>query len=219
MKIKVLVVDDHDLVRQGIKAVLATEDTMEVVGEATDGRQAIEQSAALNPDVILMDLRMPGTDGITAARSIRAAQPDVKIVALSAFDEDREVFSSIEAGICGYVLKDIRPSQLSKTIQTVFEGKSQLDPTIAHKLINSLANKGHPDPAAHVGLTRRETEVLQLLAKGLKNRDIGERLWISEKTVKVYISRLFKKLNCHSRMEVVLKGAGLKLVDLNSEGK
>lgn len=216
MTIKVLVVDDHDIARQGIKAVLDDDDSIEVVGEAANGLQAVEKSLELNPDVILMDVKMPGANGIEAAKSILACQPHIKILALSAFDGDEEVFGSIEAGICGYVLKDIRPSQLGRAIQTVYEGKSQLDPGIAHKVISNIASKGQDPEPKDITLTKRENDVLQLLAEGLKNRDIGERLWISEKTVKVYMASLFKKLKSHSRTELVLKAAELKLVDIKN---
>lgn len=214
MKIKVLVVDDHDIVRQGIKAVLTGEENILVIGEAGNGRQAIEKAHDLNPDVILMDVRMPGGGGIRAAKTIIEKQPNVKIIALSAFDGDEEVFGSIEAGVCGYVLKDIPPSQLGKAIRMVFEGKSQLDPGIAHKLISNIAQKNHEPDQNGIELTRREQDVIALIGQGLKNRDIATRLWISEKTVKVYIGRLFKKLGCSSRTELLVKGSELNLIEI-----
>ena len=215
LTIRVIIADDHAIVRQGIKAVLDNEKGIEVVGEAANGSQAVEKVCELMPDVVLMDVRMPGTSGISAAKSIRMARPEVKILALSAYGSDEDVLASLEAGVCGYVLKDMSPSKLGHSIKTVYEGKLELDPSIAQRLLDKAVTDIEASSKPELKLTKRENDVLQLLGKGLRNKEIAARLWISEKTVKVYVSNLLRKLEVESRLALILKATELKLVNLD----
>ncbi len=212
-----IIADDHAIVRQGIKAVLSNEEGIEVVGEAANGSQAVEKVCELVPDVVLMDVRMPGSGGASAAKSIRMAQPEVKILALSAYGSDEDILALLEAGVCGYILKDMHPAKLGHSIRTVYEGNLELDPIIAQRLVNKAVAASEASTEPELKLTKRENEALQLLAKGLRNKEIAARLWISEKTVKVYVSSLLRKLEVESRLELILKATELKLVNLDKE--
>jgi NarL family two-component system response regulator LiaR len=201
--IRVLVVDDHAIVRKGIRALLATEPAVDVVGEARDGQEAIKQADLLEPDVILMDLVMPGTDGLEATRRIMARQPRMRVLVLTSFDGDDKVFPAIRAGALGYLLKDSGPNELLDAIQQVYQGESWLHPAIARKLVRQLSQPGErgvgPD-----ALTEREVEVLRFVAKGWSNRDISEQLTISEATVRTHVSNILGKLNLGSRTQAAL---------------
>ena len=201
--IAVLLVDDHEVVRRGIGALLATEDRISVVGEAADGEAAIAQAAALEPDVIMMDLEMPGLGGIGAVERIVGSDPDAKILVLTSFAADDKVFPAIKAGASGYLLKDTGPEDLVRAIQQVARGESSLNPTIARKLLREVsqppAGKQTADP-----LTERELEVLGLIAKGKSNQDIADELVISEATVRTHVSNVLGKLHLASRTQAAL---------------
>ena len=201
--IRVLIVDDHAIVRKGIRALLATEPGIDVVGEAENGHEAIAQAAAIQPDVILMDIVMPGMDGLEATRNILDQQPDARILVLTSFAGDDKVFPAIRAGARGYLLKDSGPGELTLAIQQVYQGESSLHPSVARKVLHQLAYP--PENAAGRDvLTDRETEVLQLLAQGHSNREIAQDLTISEATVRTHVSRILAKLNLCSRTQAAL---------------
>jgi NarL family two-component system response regulator LiaR len=201
--IRVLIVDDHAIVRKGIRALLATEPGIDVVGEAENGHEAIAQAAAIQPDVILMDIVMPGMDGLEATRNILDQQRDARILVLTSFAGDDKVFPAIRAGARGYLLKDSGPGELTLAIQQVYQGESSLHPSVARKVLHQLAYP--PDAAAGRDvLTDRETEVLQLLAQGHSNREIAQELTISEATVRTHVSRILAKLNLCSRTQAAL---------------
>jgi NarL family two-component system response regulator LiaR len=201
--IRVLVADDHAIVRKGLCALLATESHIEVVGEAKDGWEALAAVQAVRPDVVLMDLVMPGMDGLEATRRITACQPQVRILVLTSFAGDDKVFPAIRAGALGYLLKDSGPEDLVQAIQQVYRGESSLHPSIARRLLRKLSapsdNGSGTDP-----LTKRETEVLQLVAQGQSNRQISDVLTISEATARTHVSNILAKLNLCSRTQAAL---------------
>jgi NarL family two-component system response regulator LiaR len=202
-KIRVLVADDHAIVRKGICALLATEPDIEVIGEAGDGMEAVSQALEFEPDVILMDLVMPGTDGLEATRQISACQPQTRILVLTSFAGDDQIFPAIKAGALGYLLKDSEPEQLVQAIQQVYRGESSLHPSIARRLLRELSNPTGQGPNTD-SLTEREIEVLRLVAQGQSNREIAEKLTISEATVRTHVSNILSKLNLCSRTQAAL---------------
>ena len=201
--IRILIVDDHAVVRKGIRALLATEPTLEVVDEAVDGFEAVGKYEKLLPDILLLDLLMPRKSGIEVIRELNEKYSDVKILVLTSFAADEQVFPAIKAGALGYLLKDTQPEDLINAIRQVYQGESFLSPTIARKVLQEVFQPGEkplsPDP-----LTRREVEVLQVLAKGKSNRDIGEILSITEATVRTHVSNILAKLHLASRTEAAL---------------
>jgi NarL family two-component system response regulator LiaR len=201
--IRVLIADDHAIVRKGICALLATEPGIEVVAEAEDGQEAVDQAQKVHPDVVLMDLVMPGTDGLEATRRITAMQPKARILVLTSFAGDDKVFPAIKAGALGYLLKDSRPEELVEAIQQVYQGESSLHPSIARKLLRELAEPVAQGPSADT-LTERELEVLRLIAQGHSNREISNQLTISEATVRTHVSNILSKLNLDSRTQAAL---------------
>lgn len=204
MTIRVLIADDHGIVRKGIRALLATESDIEVVGEAGDGAEALAQAGLLKPDVILMDLVMPKLDGIECTRQVTAQQPGVRVLVLTSFAADDKVFPAIKAGALGYLLKDSSPSDLVQAIHSVYRGEPSLEPAIARKVLFELSHppvKGPPTPEP---LTERELEVLRLVAQGLSNREIAERLVISEMTARTHVSNILSKLHLASRTQAAL---------------
>lgn len=201
--IRVLVVDDHPVVRKGIGAMLAGETDIQIVGEATNGKQAVEQAKRLSPDVILMDLVMPEMDGIEAIRIITAQDRDVRILVMTSFVADDKVFPSIKAGAIGYLLKDADPEELANVIRGVYRGELCLSPMIAQRVIRELS---HPSnlPLTPEPLTNREVDVLHLLAQGLDNQEIAERLKISNATARSHVSNILSKLHLANRVQAVL---------------
>ncbi len=201
--IRVLIADDHAIVRKGIRALLSTESGIEVLGEAEDGAQAVALAAKLRPDVILMDLVMPGVDGIEATRQITGEQTGARILVLTSFAADDKVFPAIKAGALGYLLKDSGPDDLVRAIHQVHRGEPTLEPSIARKVLSELSQPPKkplsPDP-----LTDREVEVLRLLAQGKSNRDIAEQLVITEMTVRTHVSNILSKLHLASRTQAAL---------------
>ncbi len=197
--IRVLLVDDHTVVRQGLRMVLSLEPGLEVVGEAADGREAVEQAAALGPQVVLMDLLMPVMTGVEATREIKARHPDIEVVALTSVLEDRLVIDAVEAGAAGYLLKETGPETLFEAIRAASRGEVRLDPKAQKRLISEVRT-----PEMRESLTARETDTLRLLAKGLSNRDIAGELGIAEVTVKTHVSSILSKLNLQSRTQAAL---------------
>jgi NarL family two-component system response regulator LiaR len=201
--IRVLVVDDHLVVRKGIRALLAIEPNIVVVGEAGDGAEAIAQVASLQPDVILMDLVMPEVDGITAIEQILAGYPGVRILVLTSFEADDKVFPAIRAGAVGYTLKDFGPSELVRAIHRVYRGESSLHPAIARRVLQELSHPPQRLPTADP-LTEREVAVLRLVARGDSNQQIAAALAIGEGTVRVHVSNILSKLHLASRTQAAL---------------
>jgi NarL family two-component system response regulator LiaR len=201
--IRVLIVDDHAIVRKGVRALLAEIDDIEVVGEARDGQEAMAQADALDPDVILMDLVMPGVDGIEATRQITKHEGGPRILVLTSFAGDDKVFPAIKAGALGYLLKDSEPADLVDAIHQVRRGEPSLQPSIAQKVLKELrrpsARPPTPDP-----LTNREMEVLRLVAKGLSNPEIAQRLVVTEATVRTHVSNILSKLHLANRVQATL---------------
>ncbi|MBX9472451.1 response regulator [Microcella sp.] len=195
--IRVLVADDHAVVRAGIVALLAAEPGIEVVGEAVDGEDAVEQALALRPDLVVMDVRMPRLTGDAATAAIRAQADEVRVLVLTTYESDASILSAIEAGASGYLLKAAPADELIAGVRSVAAGEVALSPAIAAQLV---ARMREPSPAA---LTPRETEVLRLVAEGLSNREIGERLFLGESTVKTHLLRTFEKLGVNDRTRAV----------------
>jgi NarL family two-component system response regulator LiaR len=201
--IRVLVADDHAIVRKGICALLATEPEIDVVGEAQDGQEVITKAQRMEPDVILMDIVMPGTDGLEATRRITSRQPNTRVLVLTSFAGDDKVFPAIQAGALGYLLKDSGPEDLVQAIQQVHRGESSLHPSVARRVLQELSEPSGHGPGPDT-LTEREVEVLQLLAQGHSNRQISDHLMISEATVRTHVSNILSKLNLCSRTQAAL---------------
>ncbi len=191
--IRVVVIDDHPVVREGIVALLAVEDDIDVVGQAEDGAAAVSAASALQPDLVLMDLRMPGTNGIDATRRIVDAGEEVRVLILTTYDDDAEIVAAIEAGAIGYVLKSIPMAELTAAVRAAAAGRSVMTPEVARKLARRA-----PEAAAP-GLTQRELEILTMVAQGSTNSRIGNRLGIMESTVKSHLLSIFRKLGVSDR--------------------
>ncbi len=213
--IRVLVVDDHAVVRAGIRALLAEVADMVVVGEAGNGGDALQLAEALYPDVILMDLVMPEIDGIQAIRQIQQRRPSSKILALTSFSSDDKVFPAIKAGALGYLLKDTDPRDLITAIRRVHRGESSLHPRIARKVLMELSQAGKRKTASQV-LTGREMDVLELIARGLTNQEIADRLCVSETTVRTHVSNILGKLHLTNRVQAALYALREGVANLDS---
>jgi NarL family two-component system response regulator LiaR len=201
--IRVLIADDHAILRKGIRALLSTEPDIVVVGEAGDGKEALAQAKALQPDVILMDLVMPNMDGIEATRQVTTDQPRVRILVLTSFVADDKVFPAIKAGALGYILKDSSPDDLVRAIRQVHRGEPTLEPEIARKVLFELAQPPKQPPTPDP-LTERELDVLRLVAQGKSNREIAEELVLAELTVRTHVSNILGKLHLASRTQAAL---------------
>jgi DNA-binding NarL/FixJ family response regulator len=205
--VRVLLVDDDDLMRAGIAAMLSSDETIDVVGEAPDGRAAVERAIALRPDVVLMDVRMPGLDGIAATRELLAVAPDARIVILTTFEQDDYIFGALSAGASGFLLKRTRPEELIAAIHAVAAGDSLLSPSVTRTVIQRMAQQPAPDAASerHLGkLTPREREVLELIARGLSNGEIAAALVVEESTVKTHVKHILRKLRLRDRVHAVI---------------
>ena len=204
--IRLLLADDHIMLRQGTAELLRREPDLEIVGEADNGQQAVELAHTLKPDIVVMDVRMPVLSGIEATRRIREALPHVQVLVLTAHDDDQYIFSLLQAGASGYLLKTAPVSELVKAIRQVRAGESPLDPAIARKVVARMS--GERDSAHGVSalpdLTARELEILQLLANGLSNQAMAEALFISDRTVQAHLTSIFAKMGVASRLEAVL---------------
>ena len=219
--IRALIVDDHALFRRGLEMVLAAEDDIELVGEASDGAEAVEKAAESLPDVVLMDIRMPKSSGIEACRAMKEAAPSSKIVILTISDEEEDLFEAIRAGASGYLLKDIPLDEVADVVRAVHGGQSLINPSMARKLLTefaTLAKRDDEERAQQVPapkLTDREMQVLRLVARGMNNRDIAKELFISENTVKNHVRNILEKLQIHSRMEAVMIAVREKLIEFS----
>lgn len=212
--IRILIADDHAIVREGLRTLIASEPEMELVGEAADGVEAVFKARALRPDVILMDMMMPRKTGLEAIQEIKRQDPDARILVLTSFAEDDQVFPAIKAGALGYLLKDSSPQQLLQAIRDVYRGESSLHPSIALKLIHEL--KQPPDlPPAGEPLTEREVAVLKLVAQGLSNQEIADKLVISEWTVRTHVRNILGKLHLANRIQAALYALREGLASLN----
>ena len=208
MSIRVLLVDDQALVRSGFRLILETREDLEVVGEAQDGREAVELARKLSPDVILMDVRMPNVDGVEATRRLAALGSPARVLILTTFDLDEYVYEAIRAGASGFLLKDVQPAQLVEAVRVVAAGEALLAPTVTRRLLDHFAGRlpgARPArPAELQRLTERELEILTLLADGLSNAELAERLFLSETTVKTHVSSVLRKLGLRDRVQAVV---------------
>jgi DNA-binding NarL/FixJ family response regulator len=212
VSIRVLLVDDQALLRQGFRMILDHEPDIEVVGEAGDGEDAVDQAARCDPDVVLMDIRMPVIDGVEATGRIVAHNPAIRVLILTTFDLDEYAFGALRAGASGFLLKDVPPDELAAGIRTVASGDAVVSPRItrrlldecAHLLVSSSTEQTGPGAAALAGLTSREVEVLVAVADGLSNAEIGRRLFVSEATVKSHVGRILGKLGLRDRVQAVV---------------
>lgn len=220
MPISILIVDDHALLRQGIKKVLDFEKDFQVIGEASDGEEAIKQALLLKPDVMLLDVNMPKKNGLEVTRELRRLDSDIKILLLTIHDEEQYVVEVIKAGATGYLLKDVEPGMLVNAIRSVHAGESFIYPTLAKRLFYEVAGRadkkteavrtrGHQD-----SLTMREVEVLQLIGEGLSNQEMAQKLFLSEKTVKNHLTNIFRKINVSDRTQAVIYAIKNKIVQV-----
>src|SRR5258707_1874696 len=217
--IRTMIVDDHALFRRGLEMVLEGEPDIDLVGQASDGAEAVEKAAASLPDIVLMDIRMPRSNGIEACRAMKEAAPSAKIVILTISDEEEDLFEPIRAGASSYLLKDIPLDEVADTVRGVHGGQSLINPSMASKLLSefaTLARRDDEERAQEVPaprLTDREMQVLKLVARGMNNRDIAKELFISENTVKNHVRNILEKLQIHSRMEAVMVAVREKLIE------
>jgi DNA-binding NarL/FixJ family response regulator len=195
--IRILLVDDHPVVRMGLRGMLDAEPDLTVVGEASSGTEGVDRALELTPDIVLMDLRMPGGDGVEATGRILSAAPGIRVMVLTTYESDRDILRAIEAGASGYLLKDASPAELADAVRAAARGETVLAPSVASTLVRQVRS---PAPPA---LSARETEVLKLVAGGLTNAEIGKRLFISEATVKTHLLRVFNKLDVADRTAAV----------------
>jgi len=206
-RVRVLIADDDDLMRAGLRAVFSSDETIDVVGEADDGRVAITRARELRPDVVLMDVRMPDLDGIAATRDVLAVSPELKVIILTTFEQDDYIFGALRAGASGFLLKRTRPEDLIAAIHTVAAGDSLLSPSVTRKVIDRMAEQPTPDASSGERLTEltpREREVLELVARGLSNREIAQAFVIEESTVKTHVKRILRKLHVRDRVQAVI---------------
>jgi DNA-binding NarL/FixJ family response regulator len=218
-KIRILIADDHAIVREGTRRFLEQEEDLDVIAEAADGEEAVKLSVSLKPDVVIMDISMPNVDGIEATKRIKQQVPSVTVLILSAYDDDQFVFSLLEAGAAGYLLKSVRGNELIDAIRAVNAGESVLHPSIARKVLNRFTESNNGDPrkqkAAEV-LTDREIEVLQLATQGSSNQEIADKLFLSLRTVQSHLNHIFNKLQVSSRTEAVVRALKEGWVTLDS---
>ncbi len=207
--ISVLIVDDHEIVRSGLRMTIQGEADLELVGETANGNEAIRAAQTLQPDVILMDVKMPEKDGIAATAIIHAAQPEIAILILTSFGDDPELFAALQAGAAGYLLKDISGDDLAEAIRGAAAGKPQLHPSVARRLMTQMPQPGNPFGE----LTPREVDVLRCLARGMSNREIAESLIVAESTIKGYVSTILSKLHISDRTQAALLAVRYGLVE------
>jgi DNA-binding NarL/FixJ family response regulator len=214
-RVRVLLVDDDHLMRAGLRAVLSSDDSVEVAGEASDGREAVEHAARLCPDVVLMDVRMPNLDGIAATRELLERVPSARVIVLTTFEEDDYIFGSLSAGASGFLLKRTRPEELIAAIHTIAAGEALLSPSVTRRVVDRMAPRlpvGATSSERLDELTPRERDVLELIAHGLSNREIADALVIEESTVKTHVKRILMKLDLRDRVHAVIIGYETGLV-------
>ncbi|MGQ9677569.1 MAG: response regulator, partial [Chloroflexota bacterium] len=220
--IRVLVVDDHPVYRDGLITMLRSRPSnIEVIGEASDGAEAVAMVGTLNPHVVLMDIKMAGMDGIEATRQIKQLFPDVKVLALSAYEDDDYVLEMVKAGASGYMLKDADNTIIISGIEAVHEGKARIHPRLAMKVFQAFAeisNENQRDKDIFDGLTEREIEILRLIARGMTNRQVSNHLWISERTVDNHVQNIYKKLNISDRTQATLYAVRKGIISINETG-
>jgi DNA-binding NarL/FixJ family response regulator len=204
---RVLIADDDDLMRAGLIELLTVDPTIEVVGQAATGREAVERTQRLHPDVVLMDVRMPDLDGIGATRELSRAAPDTKILILTTFEQDDYIFGALRAGAAGFLLKRTRPEDLITAVHTVAAGDSLLSPSVTRRVVDRMAQQPTPDLAGLAKLdqlTSRERDVLELIARGLSNREIAAALVVEESTIRTHVKRIMMKLDLRDRVQAVI---------------
>ncbi len=219
-KVKLLIVDDHRVVREGLGAILKTKEDIDLIGEATNGLEAVSMANTLQPDVILMDISMPKMNGIKATEMIKQASPEIGIVALTMHDDDTTILELVQAGVDGYLLKDADSAEIVKAILTVHRGESVIDPLITKKILGELTQKKplqrEPRLENKYHLSGRELEVLQLVARGETNKEIANDLGLSEKTIKNHLRNIFTKMSVDDRTKAAIQGIQDGLIDLEA---
>lgn len=203
-RISILIVDDHSVVRQGVRAFLEAQPDLSIAGEAESGEQAVQLAQELIPDVVLMDLLLPGIDGVEATRQLKRVSPRSQVIVLTSYYEDEHVFPALRAGAISYTLKDIRPTELAEIVRKAAQGESVLHPRVASRLIQEVRQAKRAVPAVFADLTERELEVLRLIAEGNSNASIAEQLVLSEKTVKGHVSNILGKLHMDDRTQAAV---------------
>jgi DNA-binding NarL/FixJ family response regulator len=211
--LRLVIADDQELLRAGFRRLLESEDGLEVVGEAADGVEAVAETRRLDPDVVLMDIRMPRIDGIEATRRIAAGDSHASVLVLTTYDLDEYVFDALEAGASGFLLKDAPPDQLIAGVRMVARGDAMLAPVITRRLIAEFATRRRRPAAMLPSLSPRETDVIRLVARGLSNAEIADRLFLGEATVKTHVSGILSKLDCRDRVQVVVRAYESGLVE------
>ena len=212
-KIRVVIADDHAVVREGLRSFLGIQNDIEVVAEASDGEEAVRQVEVNAPDVVVMDLVMPRVEGIEAIRRIRTASPNVKIIVLTSFADDEKMLAAVKAGATGYLLKDAKPQELGDAIRAANRGEALVHPAVAARLMQEVAARDKSSPAD--SLTARELEVLRLVARGLPNKQIARELEIAEKTIKTHVSNILRKLDLRDRTQAVVYAVRERIVDID----
>ncbi|MBM7832484.1 DNA-binding NarL/FixJ family response regulator [Agromyces cerinus] len=212
MTIRVLVADDQALFREALTTLLEVQQGIEVVGEAGNGEEAVRRSSLLHPDVVLMDLRMPVLDGIAATARLRREQPDVRVLALTTFDDDEDVFAALRAGAVGYLLKDVSSARLVEALGAAVRGESVLQPSVAAKVVARVARMPQDAPPPEHPLTEREVDVVRLLAEGRSNREIAGALFLAEGTVKNLVTSVLAKLEVRDRTQAALRARDLEIL-------
>lgn len=215
-KITVFIADDHELVRMGLRTLLEGESDIEVIGEAADTDSAVEGTLAAKPDVVLLDMRMPGAGGVDACRRIKESLPGTSVLVITSFDEDDEVFGVMEAGANGYLMKDSRPERVANAVRAVYDGQAVFDAGVAMRIISGRQNGSNGNAMLAEPLSERELEVLELMAQGLSNKEIGRTLWIGETTVKTHVSHILRKLQQNDRTQAVLAALKAGIVKLGA---
>ncbi len=210
--IRLLIVDNHTLFRQGLVSLLQSEPGLQVIGEAAGGEEALKLAQELQPDVVLMDVKMPGMDGVEATRRLLEVMPHARVLMLTVSEEEENLFAAIQAGARGYILKNADADELLQAIERVHAGEAMLSPVMTLRLLQALRSGGAPIPSSELPLTSREQDVFQLLVQGASNRQIAESLMITENTVKTHVRNILEKLELHSRTEVAAYARRLNLI-------
>jgi NarL family two-component system response regulator LiaR len=217
MKTRILIADDHAMLREGMRNLLSQEKDFEIVGEAANGEEAVRLTRELKPDIVVMDIVMPKLNGVEATRQIKQVNPATAVLILTAYSDIRYIIELLEAGACGYLLKDAPGKEVVKAIRAVRSGESVLDPEVTRKLVQRLASlsKGPDEHGTGGQLTAREMEILKWAARGLSNKEMSEKLFISLRTVKAHMTNIFNKLGCSSRTDAIIKGLKQGYIDLD----